>query len=164
VTTPMLHHIVKMRNIADGKAPKGHGSEGVSPGGGEGGVTRACAAAWASVEGYYAMLAEAYTALVATGETKGSGPRRLAVDGSGGVGAVHMPKLVAAVNAASVAVGGGEALAVHIVNGVGECALNDGCGAEHVQKGRLPPANVSVELGFGGKRLCSFDGDADRLV
>jgi hypothetical protein len=41
--------------------------------------------------------------------------------------------------------------------------LNDGVGAEHVQKTRTPPAGFSA-LADAGLRLASVDGDADRLV
>lgn len=36
-------------------------------------------------------------------------------------------------------------------------------GAEHVQKGRLPPAGFTA-AGDGGHRIASLDGDADRVV
>ena len=43
--------------------------------------------------------------------------------------------------------------------------MNDCCGAEHVQKQRLPPKNLSRrDLGVPNLRGCSLDGDADRLV
>lgn len=41
--------------------------------------------------------------------------------------------------------------------------LNGGCGAEWVQKKRLPPANTNAETDVG-VRFASFDGDADRVV
>ena len=52
---------------------------------------------------------------------------------------------------------------VQVRNGVGDGALNDGCGAEHVQKGRRPPRGVAPAADRG-RQLCSLDGDADRLV
>ena len=42
-------------------------------------------------------------------------------------------------------------------------SLNLGCGAEHVQKGRVPPAGYEAPLADCG-RACSVDGDADRIV
>jgi len=42
-------------------------------------------------------------------------------------------------------------------------SLNEGCGAEHCQKGRLPPVNFEGES-LALKRCCAFDGDADRVV
>jgi phosphoacetylglucosamine mutase len=41
--------------------------------------------------------------------------------------------------------------------------VNEGCGAELVQKGQVPPCGVSNETDQD-KMLCSFDGDADRIV
>jgi len=41
--------------------------------------------------------------------------------------------------------------------------LNEGVGAEHCQKGRLPPAGFSAAAD-AGLRCASLDGDADRLV
>jgi phosphoacetylglucosamine mutase len=41
--------------------------------------------------------------------------------------------------------------------------LNDGVGAEHVQKTRTPPAGFTASRD-AGLRLASVDGDADRLV
>jgi phosphoacetylglucosamine mutase len=53
---------------------------------------------------------------------------------------------------------------VQVRNGVeGPGALNDGVGAEHVQKTRTPPAGVDAAAD-AGLRLASVDGDADRLV
>lgn len=45
-------------------------------------------------------------------------------------------------------------------------ALNDGCGAEHVQKLREPPRGYdrSVAHAAPAVRACSLDGDADRVV
>jgi phosphoacetylglucosamine mutase len=41
--------------------------------------------------------------------------------------------------------------------------VNEGCGAEHAQKLQLPPVGVDANRDCG-KLLCSFDGDADRIV
>ena len=48
-------------------------------------------------------------------------------------------------------------------DGASPGALNAGCGAEFVQKGRAPPCGVDAAADAGA-RLCSFDGDADRIV
>ena len=42
-------------------------------------------------------------------------------------------------------------------------SVNEGCGAEYVQKGRVLPCGV-VPTADAGKRMASMDGDADRLV
>lgn len=41
--------------------------------------------------------------------------------------------------------------------------MNEGCGAEHVQKLQQPPAGVDPSAD-SDRLLCSFDGDGDRLV
>jgi phosphoacetylglucosamine mutase len=76
-------------------------------------------------------------------------------DGAHGIGA---PKLLALAPHLEGLV------TLEVRNGVeGPGALNDGVGAEHVQKTRTPPAGVSA-AGDAGLRLASVDGDADRLV
>ena len=57
----------------------------------------------------------------------------------------------------------GGALELRVANKPGEGELNLGCGAEHVQKGRVPPAGYEAPLADCG-RACSVDGDADRIV
>ena len=42
-------------------------------------------------------------------------------------------------------------------------SVNEDCGAEHVQKGRVLPCGVDPAADVG-KRMASMDGDADRLV
>ena len=48
-------------------------------------------------------------------------------------------------------------------NRCGEGPVNEACGAELVQKGRVPPAGVDADADLG-KLMCSYDGDADRIV
>ena len=57
-------------------------------------------------------------------------------------------------------------LRMTVVNGVDEGELNAGCGAEFVQKGRLPPRGLDTppEPAASSRRACSVDGDADRVV
>jgi len=50
-----------------------------------------------------------------------------------------------------------------IANCVGDGALNEGCGAEYVQKGRKPPRGLEKPPS-APHRACSVDGDADRIV
>ena len=48
---------------------------------------------------------------------------------------------------------------------MGDGPLNDGCGAEWVQKGRTPPRGAEAAAALGNcARACSLDGDADRIV
>jgi len=58
---------------------------------------------------------------------------------------------------------GSHLLPLTLANTVGECDLNKGCGAEFVQKGRLPPRGLEAPLP-AVERACSVDGDADRIV
>ena len=57
----------------------------------------------------------------------------------------------------------GDSLRLEIVNTPSDGELNLHCGAEHVEKSRQPPSNMSRE-NDRGKRYCSMDGDGDRLV
>jgi len=105
--------------------------------------------AWASVDGYYDKLAHSFREVVA-GDSTGRGP--LIIDCAHGVGALHIDPINARL---------GTELQMEMFNtqtDVAEC-LNVDCGAEHVQKKRLPPANAA-----GPGRFASFDGDADRVV
>ena len=144
VTTPQLHHVVYSVNrgeaqwsaIADGD---GHA---------------------ASLTGYYAKVEDAFRTLLAGRQCNGP----LVIDCAYGVGSPGILPLVGALkdvleiqvrNNASDVVDGG-------ATGEGP-QLNGGCGAEWVQKKRLPPANTS-EVEDVGVRFASFDGDADRVV
>lgn len=51
-----------------------------------------------------------------------------------------------------------------MVNAPGEGALNEGCGAEHVQKARRPPRGLESAARVRSGRAASLDGDADRIV
>jgi phosphoacetylglucosamine mutase len=76
------------------------------------------------------------------------------VDGAFGVGAPQVEKLAPYLSGS---------LSLEVRNRPGEGKLNEACGAEHVQKGRVPPAGF--EAGADAlKRCASLDGDADRLV
>jgi phosphoacetylglucosamine mutase len=56
-----------------------------------------------------------------------------------------------------------EILSIDIRNGIGSGEVNDGCGAEYVQKGQKPPNGVN-SIQDKNKVICSYDGDADRIV
>jgi phosphoacetylglucosamine mutase len=144
VTTPQLHHVVysvnrgevKWSEIADGNS----GS--------------------ASLKGYYAKVEDAFRVLLKG--RKCSGP--LVVDCAYGVGSPGIAPLVESLS---------DVLTIQVRNNANEVEdggstgngpqLNSGCGAEFVQKKRLPPANTNVEQDVG-VRFASFDGDADRVV
>jgi phosphoacetylglucosamine mutase len=135
LTTPQLHHIVRHVNGSAAAGPH------VGP------------AAWASEAGYYEMLASAYAAFVSSADATRRGP--LWVDTACGVGAPQLAALQRRM--------GSELLPLTLVNGVGDGALNEGCGAEYVQKGRKPPRGLEAPP-TTPVRACSVDGDADRIV
>jgi phosphoacetylglucosamine mutase len=43
-------------------------------------------------------------------------------------------------------------------------ALNNGCGADYVKTNQRLPLNMEKDGIKSGDRLCSFDGDADRII
>jgi len=133
LTTPQLHHIVRHLN---GQAAAGEHVGSVH---------------WASESGYCEMLSSAYGALFPP--TIQRSP--LWVDCAGGIGAPQLATLAKAM--------GSHMLPLTLANTVGECELNKGCGAEFVQKGRLPPRGLEAPLP-AVERACSVDGDADRIV
>ncbi|EOD16703.1 putative phosphoglucomutase 3 [Emiliania huxleyi CCMP1516] len=147
LTTPQLHHIVRHAN------------------GGAAGGAHVGPAAWASEGGYAEMLCTAFAALLPP-DLGGGGLRApLTVDCACGVGG---PQL------APIAQRLAPLLPLELINRPGEGELNAGCGAEFVQKGRLPPRGLDTPPpttsadsggggGGGGSRLCSLDGDADRV-
>ncbi|GJP37804.1 hypothetical protein CLOM_g22212 [Closterium sp. NIES-68] len=117
---------------------------------------------------YFTTLASAFTALLSSSPSS-SAPAPapapfpcppLLVDAANGVGAPKLQRLVDEVRGR-----GGVVLAAAVRNAgrEGEGALNEGVGADFVQKEQRAPR------GFGGEedmthRCVSLDGDADRLV
>ena len=106
---------------------------------------------WASVDGYYHKLAEGYQMIVGDKKTDGA----LSVDCANGVGALHLDKFNELLKEQN--------LSFSVFNNDTEqsAQLNEGCGAEFVQKKRLPPSGAT---GGATRHLASFDGDADRVV
>ncbi|KAJ1622352.1 hypothetical protein T492DRAFT_885430 [Pavlovales sp. CCMP2436] len=147
LTTPQLHHIVRMSNGAAGCAAVG---------------SRWGLPEWASEAGYYEMLAGAYAELVGVGER--GAPAAVAspldVDCACGIGAPAVERLAAALTAKL----GAGAPALRVVNAPGSGELNTGCGAEHVQKAREPPRGLESVQAMVAGRAASLDGDADRIV
>ncbi|KAF1324416.1 Phosphoacetylglucosamine mutase, partial [Globisporangium splendens] len=110
---------------------------------------------WASEVGYYNMLTDAFKQLTANIDSKKLEMRTpLYVDCAHGVGALQLAKLAKEL---------GESLHLEIVNTPSDGELNHESGAEHVQKARKPPTGLSRDSDRG-KRYCSLDGDADRVV
>jgi phosphoacetylglucosamine mutase len=84
------------------------------------------------------------------------------VDGAYGVGGLAITSFVEIFNS-TFAQSSSSSLAVDLRNKVGEGSVNDGCGAEVVQKGQIPPQGVTPSSD-SSKLMCSYDGDADRIV
>ena len=109
---------------------------------------------------YFSTLAEGFIELLQTHEDEGKRrPHiRLLLDGSNGIGALQVIPLINTINALQQGT-----LEVDIRNKVGDGPVNEGCGAEIVQKTQLPPLhfNAVKDLNI---TAASFDGDADRIV
>ena len=138
VTTPQLHHCVRAANGFSGEIIKG------------------------PLYGYADALVDAFESLLRTASHKtGRSDATVVVDCAGGVGAFGVHQLRRRLEERGLA----SVLSLRAANMVREAPLNDCCGAEHVQKQRLPPKNLSrSDLGAPNLRGCSLDGDADRLV
>ncbi|OQR97283.1 phosphoacetylglucosamine mutase [Thraustotheca clavata] len=110
---------------------------------------------WASEAGYYNMLVDAFKQLTSGVDQKKLEMRTpLYVDCAHGVGAIQLAKLAKDL---------GDMLHIEIRNTPEDGELNFECGAEHAQKARKHPAGFSRDADRG-KRACSLDGDADRVV
>lgn len=111
---------------------------------------------FASVPGYFDKIAAAFRTLVAgVPEAKLSARGPLYIDCANGVGALQLKPLQDQLAGL---------LEIKPFNiGPGTEKLNKDCGAEHLQKKRLPPTEGGPEERVG-KRFASFDGDADRVV
>ncbi|KAG2426457.1 hypothetical protein HXX76_011688 [Chlamydomonas incerta] len=160
VTTPQLHFLVYLANN-----PGSGGSSGSS-------ATAATAAATGPVapplQAYYDTILGAFLTLMQQqqqpGSSSGSGssttaaaPDVVYVDCANGVGAAQLQPLVPAL------AGVGITLALRNTgSGAAAGLLNHTCGADYVQKERLPPSDFADVP--AGARCCSVDGDADRLV
>ncbi|CAM9593426.1 unnamed protein product [Chrysoparadoxa australica] len=153
VTTPQLHHCVRMHN-----AERASGEFWGRP-------------EFVGVDGYFVMLSEAFAGLLsllshadrAKSHVFNPFPTvvisQVLLDAAFGVGGPHFERLAKAV--ADRGVRGG--FHCEIRNMPGNGPLNQGCGAEYAQKRVLPPAGFSKKHDKG-LRCCSLDGDADRLV
>lgn len=150
VSTPMLHHFVMHAN--------GHLLPGIIP--------QRC-----NESGYYEIMALSYAALLRTAESDGGGTRstdteELVVDGACGVGASKID-VFRRIFDRLTAEGCRSLPRIRTVNFPGEGPLNENCGAEYVQKQRLPPnlyGSPSKLTGLSKGYMASFDGDADRVV
>lgn len=151
VTTPVLHFIVREMNerrAASGDEVDGH--------------------YWISE--YYRTLSQGFVDLLSTIQPHRSMQAircSVVLDSSFGVGSITAEQFLSYYNgsfkdtvSSSVSV---PELDVDIRNRARCGRVNEGCGAEHVQKLQLPPAGVDPSAD-SDRLLCSFDGDGDRLV
>ena len=137
VTTPQLHHAVQFTNSSDEDTRR-----------------------LSSESGYYVQKANAYVALLGSGGSDcATTSPKIIVDCANGVGG---PKMKAFIEATLSKILHG-APVVELRNVDDDDRLNDGVGAEHVQKQRLLPKDTYTEKDRM-VRLASFDGDADRIV
>jgi phosphoacetylglucosamine mutase len=140
VATPLLHFAVASANA--GTAPVHQSGE------------------WDAnivLNHYYETLAQGFTGLCNTAAADAA-TFSIVLDSSFGVGS-HAAIAMSALLTEKAP----DMLRMDIRNAAGEGPVNAGCGAEHVQKGLIPPCGVSADQD-AGKMLISFDGDADRVV
>ncbi|KAJ0970885.1 hypothetical protein J5N97_018844 [Dioscorea zingiberensis] len=104
---------------------------------------------------YYAQLSKSFRCLIdliPENIVKNEGDPKVLVDGANGVGGEKLEELKKML----------KGLDIEVRNSGKKGVLNDGVGADYVQKEKVAP------LGFGsddvGLRCASLDGDADRLV
>jgi phosphoacetylglucosamine mutase len=153
LTTPQLHHIVRMRNMPP-IVPLSllqHVLKSTT-------VT-ADSIDFSGEAGYFKMLTLAYKGVLDSEIINSTARGPLVLDCANGVGGIQSKALADALSS--------DYLSFELRNtGQTETEisrLNDGVGAEHCQKDRKPPASFSPEIDRG-KRCASLDGDADRLV
>ena len=135
VTTPQLHFVVMQLNSNSelGSKPPEH-----------------------LLDTYYDTLAGGFLALIGTSDKQAH--FKIILDGSNGIGSVQVGPLIEAINSKQP-----NTIEVDLRNRSGDGPVNDGCGAEMVQKMQTPPATMDP-VSDSGKVAASFDGDADRIV
>jgi phosphoacetylglucosamine mutase len=138
VTTPQLHLVVRLLNEKLEESPE------ILPSASE------------ELDRYYSILADGYMSL--RGTAAHPSEDRVVIDCSFGIGSVSMSHLTRYFNDNHP-----DAIQFDLRNPAGSGRVNEGCGAELVQKEQTPPCGVTAE-GDEGKCVCSFDGDADRIV
>ncbi|CAO1636660.1 unnamed protein product [Parajaminaea phylloscopi] len=135
-TTPVLHYLVKAINTQGKPDEYGEPTE----------------------EGYYKKLSAAYIKLVSRLSGAGSTPP-LIVDCANGVGAVALARMQEHIPEQYLS------LKVQRTDIKTPSALNSGCGADYVKTNqRLPSGYEKDSTLVPGERMCSYDGDADRIV
>jgi len=138
VTTPQLHFVVQRAN------------EGGQP---------ADLDVDAALGEYYSTLSSGFAALLSSSSTGGPGAPSVVIDCSAGVGSGALQHMLAHMSASYPS----PLLVADLRNLHGSGPVNEGCGAELVQKQQTPPKGVD-QHSDANKLLCSLDGDADRIV
>lgn len=108
---------------------------------------------------YHTHFSTAFCTLI---HTK-SGPvptENVIIDASNGVGSLSVSDTVTYIQNITKSA---PLLQIDLRNKSGSGPVNLDCGAEHVQKNVRPPVNTHA-ITDKGKIICSFDGDADRIV
>lgn len=137
VTTPQLHFVVKRLNEEMKRNPTYFPN------------------AVGALSLYYTTMCQGYFDLRGTADVVHSD--HIIIDAANGIGGRSVSMLNNIMQQSYP-----DALSIEIRNDVGDGPVNEGCGAELVQKGQVPPANVSED--DRNCCICSFDGDADRIV
>lgn len=135
-TTPQLHYLVKALNTQGTEDAYGEPTE----------------------DGYYKKLSAAYLKLVAD-KTSATAPPPLIVDCANGVGAPALLALLKNIPEKHLTI---KAMRTDTTT---PGALNNGCGADYVKSNQRLPAGYEKDISYiPGQWMCSFDGDADRIV
>lgn len=137
VTTPQLHFVVKRLNDRMKQDPSAFPN------------------AVDALSSYYSTMCQGYFDLRGTADN--SHRDSIIIDAANGIGGRSINTLSNVMQQLYP-----DALELDVRNDVGDGPVNDGCGAELVQKGQTPPVGASEsDL---NRYMCSFDGDADRIV
>ena len=154
VTTPQLHFVVQNANKdAENQSAKvSVGSDSIFN------ILRMIDTA-AALQGYHKTLLQGYFDLCKSAEDDRSAlTDSVVIDCSRGIGSVALTNMARVANEIKP-----DYLKFDLRNEVNSGPVNDGCGAELVQKSQIAPQGVNLDTDVD-KLLCSFDGDADRIV
>jgi phosphoacetylglucosamine mutase len=136
VTTPQLHFIVQEINTGRVESSTFDSNE--------------------ALDIYYKHLLGGYKTLCDT--ISGKQSFSLVVDASNGVGSIALERVQSEMISVNIT-----DLTLNVQNIARSKPVNLDCGAEYVQKGQQPPSGIDMEC-IKGQLVCSFDGDADRIV
>ncbi len=124
---------------------------------------------------YYNTLYKGYRALLSTSTSLIEPPASLSdkiapsssssivVDASCGVGSLVLEAFSQMVIRFAAAESTSPPISIEVRNANGSGKVNEGCGAELVQKNQTPPKGVSANEDVN-RLMCSFDGDGDRII